>query len=115
MKVPPDIIKKQRETTNKVKAANSPGTEKLVAKAMETSADEAVIEILKNTITSVTNALKSYANAVHKDRHHPLPFVACQKEECVYGRTTIDDAIGIIADTSRIKEIDKELEPKEGE
>lgn len=113
MKVPPDIIDRQRDKIKKLDLAKSPATEKLVGKAMEFTTEEALIEILKNTITSVTNALKSYANAVHKDRHHPLPFAACQIDECIYGRTTIDDAIGIVIDTSRIKEIDKELEDED--
>ena len=103
--IPPDVMAMQRKQV----AANSPGTEKLVAETMKISVDKALIEILKNSLADVTSALKSYANATHRDRHHPLPFVTCQKEECIYGRGSIDKAIGIIAKASRFSEIDEEL------
>ncbi len=109
-KVPEHIIRKQREKIKKLKLAKSPETEKLVDKAMEIAADKALLIILKDSLASVTNALKSYANALHKDRRHPLPFKMCQKEECIYGRATIDNAIGVVTKASRIEDINEELE-----
>lgn len=104
--VPADVIEDQ-----KIKiATNDPGTKRLLAAVLENPADKVLIEILKESLASVTSGLKSYANALHKDRHHSLPFAACQKDECVCGRTMIDNAIGIITKASRIEEIDGELE-----
>ncbi len=108
--VPPGIIREQRQTTNVVKAANDSGTDRYVTDAMKLAADKALIVFLTDSMASVTSALKSNANALHKDRHHPMPFAMCQSEECVCNRTMIDNAIGIIAKTERLEEIDEELE-----
>ncbi len=96
MKVPLNIIQKQRENIKKAKAANDSGTDKYLADAMKVPTGKTLEEIYKHSLVSVTEALKSNANALHKGRHHPMPFVVCQSEECVVNRTIIDSAIGII-------------------
>lgn len=114
-KVPLETIRKQRDTTNKVKAVNHPGTERLLADILDNPADKALIEILKNSLADVTSALKSNANALHKDRHHPMPFAMCQSDECICNGNIINGAIAIVTKTNRLDEIDKELDESDYE
>lgn len=100
-KVPSDILAEQREAI----AARDPGTDKYLADAMKLPAGKSLEEILKHSLVTVTDALKSNANALHKDRHHPLPFAVCQSDECVCNQTIINNTIKLIARAS-------ELEPK---
>lgn len=100
-KVPDDILAKQREDI----AARDLGTDEYLADAMKLPAGKSLEEVLKHALVTVTDALKSNANALHKDRHHPLPFAVCKSDECVVNQTIINNTIKLIAKAS-------ELEPK---
>ncbi len=98
-KVPDDILAKQREAI----AAGDPGTDKYLADAMKRPAGKNLEGALKHALVTVTDALKSNANALHKDRHHPLPFAVCKSDECVCNQTIINNTIALIARASELE------------